>query len=132
MKEATSNVEMRNLTDGKILLFVLLLMAVELIPLLIYFTVDGGLVYTTNRCSRTECAAADNVWSVFIAMQAIILGGAIGYAALMSWRTRGADKADGGGDSNVAAALVEAPSVFFCVYNMVFTSLIFYPGEQHR
>lgn len=130
MKQADSNAAMQNLPDGRLLAYVLGLCAVEAIPLLIYSTVDGGLVYTTNRCGRTECAASEKVSSVFLAMQAIFLGGIVAYGTVMAIQTRGASGGgagdeDGGG---AAAALVEAPNIGFAVYNMVFTSVLFYPS----
>lgn len=62
-------------------------------------------------------------------LQALFLGGIVAFGTHQAWKTRAAAGSGAGSEEpSGAAALVEAPSIGFSVYNMVFTSVLFYPS----
>merc|ERR1719409_231719 len=143
MGESESASGYRELSDSRLLTYLLAMLFVEMIILYIYTFVDAdddnhaGPQYIRTECARVECGnKKDNMgWNVFVAMSTCYKGAIIFFAILEAKNTRHvakqADQSDSGANSssasNSAAAFVEAPHIGFSIYNMAFTSIILYP-----
>ena len=128
----------REITDSKLLTYVLLIVFCEMGISCVYSFYDNGPQYDLKPCpegipDQTYCNAGE-AFNTFAAMLAVFNGALVVFALVQAVQTRNViSQAVGGGDNaaqaqNSAAAFVEAPHIGFSINNMAFTSVVLYPA----